>query len=252
MAQILTSYTVGEGNTLSRIAGRFGLSLLDILAINQQIHNPDHIMVGQVINITESASNIQPGRMFDGIHPAPGTTVAVQARYSEPPLTNTAENRHVDTYAEVIDQFAVGHNPRHLARDGFTFCNIFVWDITRAMNAEVPHWIDPTGEIAVPFSNGAKEMTINAGVDWLRNHGGDHGWASATEEQAQDTANQGRLSVVVWKNPTGGHGHTAVIRPGIITGEGPLIAQAGGRNFNAGRLKQGFGTRQSLQFYVHA
>lgn len=251
MAQIITSYTVQEGDTLSKIAARFGLSLQDVLEVNQQIHNPDLIMVGQVINITESTTPPAPGRLFDGVHPAPGTTVAVQSRYAEPPLTNDTGNRHVDTYTEVIDQFAVGHNPRHLARDGFTFCNIFLWDVTRAMGAEVPHWIDSSGDIAVPFSPGAQELTINAGVDWLNRHGDTHGWSPASEEQAQESANLGRLGVVVWKNPTGGHGHTAIIRPGSITNDGPLIAQAGRRNFNAGRLQQGFGTRQGLQFFIH-
>lgn len=253
MPLITESYVVKQGDTLSQIAKRFHLSLPDLLEANQQINHIDTIQVGQAINVPDPASPPPPAAFsFDGIHPAPGTTVAARERYTNPPLTNAEGNREVSTYTEVIDQFAVGHNPRHLPSSGFTFCNIFVWDVTRAMGAEIPHWIDALGNIAVPFSTGAQEITINAGVDWLKRFGDRHGWKLATIQQAQSNANEGKVAVVVWKNPIpGGHGHTAVIRPGSITTDGPLIAQAGAANFNAGRLKHGFGTRTGLQYYVH-
>ena len=72
------------------------------------------------------------------------------------------------------------------------------------------------------------------------------------ENQAQDNANLGNVSVAVWKNPTGGHGHTAVIRPGFVTPRGVTIAQAGSTNFGIGHLVDGFGTKVGIEYYIHS
>lgn len=86
----------------------------------------------------------------------------------------------------------------------------------------------------------------------LQNHGvEDHGWQSVTAQQAQDAANDGRLAVVLWKNQTGGHGHTAVVRPGELTTKGAAIAQAGAHNFNLGHVVNGFGSISSLLYFCH-
>lgn len=44
-------YIVARGDTLSRIAGRYGLRVKDILAVNPQIGNKNKIRVGQKINL---------------------------------------------------------------------------------------------------------------------------------------------------------------------------------------------------------
>jgi hypothetical protein len=156
-------------------------------------------------------------------------------------------------YSQLINQFAVGDNPRFLAGAGKTYCNIFVWDVTRAMGAEIPHWIDAAGSIAAPGAPDSFEININAGVTWMKNHGvSGHGWESATPEQAQAAANQGKIAVVMWKNETGGHGHTAIVRPGTLDSNGPATAQAGRHNFNLGHVRLGFGGNGPLKFYVHA
>lgn len=61
-----TTYTVRAGDTLAKIAARFGVSVQAILAANPQITNPDRIYVGQRITIPTGGS--QPPT------PAPGTT----------------------------------------------------------------------------------------------------------------------------------------------------------------------------------
>jgi LysM repeat protein len=48
------TYTVQPGDSLTIIANRFGLTLEDILAVND-IVDPDHIEVGQVITLPEGA-----------------------------------------------------------------------------------------------------------------------------------------------------------------------------------------------------
>jgi LysM repeat protein len=259
MPEIVETHEVQPGDTLSKIAASFGISVGDLLAANQQITNRDVIRVGQKINIpgTTPAPAVTPApghaEVYDGNHPAPGTTSTARALYSHPPLTNAPGQRDAAIYSQLINQFAVGDNPRFLAGQGKTYCNIFVWDVTRAMGAEVPHWVDAGGNIAVPGAPGAFEMNINAGVTWMKDHGvSQHGWQSATPAQAQDAANQGKIAVVLWKNQTGGHGHTAIVRPGTLDGSGPAIAQAGRHNFNLGHVRTGFGTLGPLEFYIHA
>jgi hypothetical protein len=258
MPQIADTYEIQPGDTLSKIASRLGMSLNDLLAANRQIDDPSVIRIGQKINIPGTAPppvvTPAPGHpdVYDGIHPAAGTTSTSRASYSHPPLTNPPGQRDPGVYSQLINQFAVGDNARYLAGQGKTYCNIFVWDVSRAMGAEVPHWIDAAGNIVAPGAHGANEININGGLNWMRSHGiPQHNWRSVTPAQAQDAANQGLISVVMWKNPTGGHGHTAIVRPGTITAKGPEIAQAGRHNFNLGRVTDGFGHLGPLLFVVH-
>jgi LysM repeat protein len=259
MLEIVNTHEVQPEDSLLEITTSFGISLEDLLAANRQITNLEPITVGQKINIpgTESVpigtAPPEQAQVFDGHHPAPGTTSTARALYSHPPLTNAPGHRDPAIYSQVINQFAVGDNPRFLAGEGKTYCNIFVWDVTRAMGAEVPHWIDAAGKIAVPGALGAFEININAGVTWMRKHGvPELGWQSSTPAQAQDAANEGKAAVVMWQNQTGGHGHTAIVRPGTIDGNGPTIAQAGRHNFNFGHVRIGFGANGPLEFFVHA
>ena len=257
MPQIADTYEVQPGDSLSRIAAHFGVTLDELLAANKQITNRDLINIGQKINIPGvDAVPVTPvpahAEVFDGHHPAPGTTSTSRALYVHPPLTNSEGKRDQAIYAQLINQFAVGDNPRYLAGHGKTYCNIFVWDVTRAMGAEVPHWVDAAGNIAAPGAAGANEININGGVSWMRTRGVPrHNWRSATAAEANDAANKGLVSVVMWKNPTGGHGHTAVVRPGIINSRGPQIAQAGRHNFNMGRVADGFGSLSPLEYFIH-
>nr|MCU0508510.1 LysM peptidoglycan-binding domain-containing protein [Anaerolineae bacterium] len=62
-----TVYTVRAGDTLAKIAARFGVSVSGILAANPQITNPDRIYIGQRITIPGPGGNPPPT-------PAPGTT----------------------------------------------------------------------------------------------------------------------------------------------------------------------------------
>lgn len=181
---------------------------------------------------------------FDGSTPAPGTTNTNAAQVTNPPLRGDPKNRNADTYNQVINQFAVGNNGRYTPRDSNgdgtrdTFCNIFLWDVTRAMGAEIPHWVDGNGNSVAPGKG--REMNANSTVDWMHKHGESKGWRKVTAEEAQKMANEGHPSVALWKNP-GGIGHVAVVRPGEVTAQGPSSAQAGGKNFNNKHIKDGFG-----------
>ena len=43
-----------------------------------------------------------------------------------------------------------------------------VWDVTKAMGAEIPHWVDNNGN-RVGVGQG-RELSANGTADWLRQH----------------------------------------------------------------------------------
>lgn len=156
---------------------------------------------------------------------------------TQAPLASLEGQRTRALYDAVIDQFDVARNPRYARRGGDTWCNIFAWDVTRAMGAEVPHWAS------------GRELDANSMHRWLAREGAARGWRRVTAQEAQTWANLGRPAVATWYNPQG-TGHVAIVRPGALTGRGPTIAQAGARNFNHGQLQDGFGQRPAV-FWVH-
>ncbi len=153
------------------------------------------------------------------------------------PQQNSQGQRSAATYSDVIDQFDVANNPRYAQRDGNTYCNIFAWDVTRAMGAEIPHYWQ------------GRELDANGVADWLRDEGNNYGWHAVSEEEAQDMANQGKPVVVSWKND-GGIGHIGVVRPGEINENGPALAQAGSTNTNNAHVRDTFGSVDAI-YYAH-
>jgi LysM repeat protein len=267
------TYTVRSGDTLSGIAARHNTTWQELARTNN-IQNPNLIRPGQQLTLpggspatnNQPAANntapattttpttttqppaIQPGR-YDGRTPAAGTTSQRAWVPVDAPLQNAPGNRDPNTYAQVLNQFAVGDNPRYARRDGNTYCNIYAWDATRAMGAEIPHWVDRNGRPAAVGASGAHELDANGLNSWLNNHGGSNGWRKVSASEAQDAANLGQPSVASWRNP-GGIGHVAMVRPGEVTSRGPAIAQAGGSNFNSGHVADGFGSRQP-EYWIH-
>jgi hypothetical protein len=193
-----------------------------------------------------SAPSGDPSRdlLYDGTMPAPGTVETRRSYRNNPPVTGDPSNRSRMLYDNVINQFAVGVNPRYKQKftDGkitSTYCNIFSWDVTRAMGAEIPHWVDSAGERMAPLQG--SEISANATNDWLHKHGSRHGWRKVADPgEAQALANDGHPVVASWKNlkrrPNGRpySGHIAIVRPGNLGKKGPHIAQAGAKNFNTG------------------
>ena len=107
---------------------------------------------------------------------------------------------------------------------------------------------------------------LNMTMKWLEEHGDEHGWSrldpTRGPELAQKWANSGRPVIAIWENPTGGHGHIAVVRPGSVedvrtrrpgskTAKGPAIGQAGKKVLDASHLDKGFGPKSGIQFWVH-
>ncbi len=71
------TYVVQVGDTLAKIANRFGTTVSAIMAVNPQIYNPNVIYVGQVINLPAGSGNplpppIPPTKPCNCPAPAPG------------------------------------------------------------------------------------------------------------------------------------------------------------------------------------
>jgi hypothetical protein len=109
---------------------------------------------------------------------------AVQA-----PVQSREGKRSRDLLDQVIRQFAVATNPRY-SEDGpgRPRAHIFVWDVSRAMGCEVPHFV------------GAKELTLAQTCDWLRHEGPMRGWRRVAEYEVLNTVEQGQLVVAMPKD----------------------------------------------------
>lgn len=180
-------------------------------------------------------------------------------------LTNDIGNRSAYNYFKVIEQFEVEKSARY-EPGTWTYCNIFVWDVTRAMGAEIPHWVikinndgrsamDSNGIFTVEREN-RKEMLVNETVDWLKQHGETYGWRRIDARMAQQMANEGHPSIAVWENPNPKKfGHIAVIRPGSVGDErGTAISQAGILVLDASHIDKGFKDqdhKKRIQYWYH-
>ena len=159
------------------------------------------------------------------------------------PIKNTLSDRNPDKYNKVIDQFKVDTNTRYDSGkkdyNTDTYCNIFAWDVTMAMGAEIPH-----------YRNG-EELNANEIFNWLKNEGKNYGWQPVDEKTAQEYANMGKPAVAAKENPEPQSGHIAIIRPGKITEKGATTAQAGATNFNYGTVGDGFFSSVGIVYYIH-
>jgi hypothetical protein len=158
------------------------------------------------------------------------------------PIQNEMGNRRADFLRTVLEQFQVTKSPRYLPQDGKTYCNIYVWDCTRALKCEIPHWLDDKPK--------RRELNANATCDWLEIVGLQADWWKTNRASATLRANAGFPVVATWKNPNPKHsGHVAMLVPS----QGPTrIAQAGKYNLFDAPLSKGFGSyTDEVLFWTH-
>jgi hypothetical protein len=173
-----------------------------------------------------------------------------------PVLTNAEGERSAELYRTIIDQFNVEKAPRYRPyRNGYTYCNIFVWDVTSAMGAEIPHYTEPsTGEPRYyPDIKGTNQLGAIAIDEWLRTKGQNYGWLEVDAKTAQRYANEGKPAVT-----TAGHsGHVQIVCPSedgeYDEARGAAIAQAGSKVRNYAHISDiyGNGNPKSVRYFVH-
>lgn len=124
-----------------------------------------------------------------------------------------------------------------------------MWDVTRALAAEVPHWVNDAGAPQAPCCG--IEQDANRTARWLCEHGPRYGWTVVSVEEAQRLANEGRPVVFAWNNPEG-RGHVGMVRPGSFHPTlGPAVAQAGAWNVNDTHVGRIFDSYTTPAYYAH-
>lgn len=170
-----------------------------------------------------------------------------------PDFVNSDKERSPENYRKALAQFEVATNPRYVkghdndpTNGEETYCNIFLWDATKALGCEVPHWVDLATGVETAMGKG-RELSANGVCDWFSMHGLKFGWMKCDEVQARRRASAGFPTVVLWRN-VNGIGHVAMVLTGTDV---TRIAQAGTRNFFDEQLLRGFGGATPLNFYTH-
>jgi hypothetical protein len=104
------------------------------------------------------------------------------------PVSSREGKRSPELTEQVLAQFAVGTNPRYQDdAPGKPRGHIFVWDVSRAMGCEIPHFA------------GARELTLPQTVDWLRHEGPMRGWLKTSDYDVFEHAALGQLVVAIPK-----------------------------------------------------
>lgn len=169
-----------------------------------------------------------------------------QAAELDAPLTNDSSSRSPEALRAVLAQFNVESSPRYQPKRGAdgkltTFCNIFMWDATRALMAEIPHWVGEEGD--------RRELNCNNTLGWLELHGPAAGWRETKDPLvAAAHASNGGPAIVIWRNPSGGPGHVAMLLPS--SGTEVRIAQAGARCLFDVPLDE-FGVVHGRRYFTH-
>ncbi|MBL8952961.1 MAG: hypothetical protein JNK82_19445 [Myxococcaceae bacterium] len=178
----------------------------------------------------------QVSQVYDGIHPPPALAAIDTWKATIPPAQSMFGRRSKRSLLNVIAQFAAGHNPRYLPdAKGALRAHIFVWDVSRAMGCEIPHFL------------GGRELTIGQTVDWLKMDGHNRGWRKLLRDNALKEVEQGNLCIVVPKHPK--QKLIAVLRP-RYSDNVLRVAAAIPQKGNEIACREAFGT-EDVETYVH-
>lgn len=189
----------------------------------------------------------------------PGTTLGqVLARIRDLDTsgdTKTADAMRAQLYRAnayaVVATLNVEKSGRYQPRNGQTYCNVYAYDMVRALGAYLPRvwWYSGAEQqlragkhVGSDYGKTVYEMNADGLWQWLEGTGQEFGWAKLDDmPAAQSYANAGRVVVLAAKNSRG-PGHISVVLPETeqaqASGEGaamrPLQSQAGAANENVG------------------
>lgn len=176
-------------------------------------------------------------------------------------LTSVPGRRNASLYAAVMNQFNVENHQRYAINkmgNNDTYCNIYAWDVTKAMGAEIPHYVDSNNQPTTSSAKGARAVNANGMNNWLNSSAGKaNGWRKVSAQEAQMLANQGYPAVASWKNPSG-HGHISMVAPSkdgrYDSSRGVAISQAGADLIQYGYISQVYkkSALKNVEYFVHA
>jgi hypothetical protein len=142
------------------------------------------------VTLDEDEDDSSLGQVCDGLHPAAGVTAIDTWKATSPPVQSMFGRRSKRGYLNVIAQFAAGHNPRYAPdAKGASRAHVFVWDVSRAMGCEIPHFL------------GGRELSLAQTVDWMKLSSQPRGWRRVKIETAIEQVEAGNLVVMVPRDP---------------------------------------------------
>ncbi|MDP1829046.1 MAG: hypothetical protein Q8L48_37635 [Archangium sp.] len=175
---------------------------------------------------------------YDGETPAEEVVDKETWRAVKAPVQSRPKRRSGRTLWSVIDQFAVGNNPRYsvISPAADPRAHVFTWDVSMAMECEIPH------------NRGGREMTLAQTVDWVRLECIYRGWRKIDSAGALAAADRGELVVAISRDTKARA--LAIVRPGGAGDDGlPRVASAGRPRGNDLSVAQAIGP--AVDFYTH-
>ena len=177
------------------------------------------------------------GETYDGVTPADEVSSTDTWKAVNAPVQSRERRRSAQVLRTVIDQFAVGHNPRYTPESPTKpRAHVFVWDVSRAMSCEVPHFF------------AGREGSLSQTVDWVRREGPVNGWRRLDATTAAAAAEGGELVLAMPRDVR--KCLVAVVRPGGLDPDGhPRVASANAmRGNNLGVLEV---LARPIEYYGH-
>ena len=187
------------------------------------------------MTLDEDEDDSTVGEVYDGSRPAQGVTAVDTWKATTPPAQSMFGRRTRRSYLNVIHQFAAGHNPRYAPDAKGSRAHVFVWDVSRAMGCEIPHFL------------AGRELNLAQTVDWLKMSSLSRGWRKVKLETALEQVELGNLAVVVPKDPR--QKKIAVLRPRDEQGALRVAAAVPEKGNDVG-LFEAMGTNE-VELFVH-
>lgn len=177
-----------------------------------------------------------PTKKYDGKTVPPELSGRDVWKAVQAPVISREGRRTKALYDQVVKQFGVTVNPRYDDdAPGKPRGHIFVWDVSRAMGCEIPHFV------------GAKELTLAQTCDWVRHEGPMRGWRRVND--LLDTIEAGKMVVAIPKAPT--VKHIAVVAPQEPSPDGkPRFTGACLIRSDAGAMREMFGV-MAIEYFFH-
>lgn len=148
----------------------------------------------------DAAPQASPSLTFDGTDAPPQLKNRDVWKAVQAPLQSAPGKRSRKLYENVLRQFALATNPRYDDdAPGKIRGHIYVWDVSRAMGCEIPHFV------------GAKELTLAQTCDWLRHEGPMRGWKRVSDVEIYERANAGHLVIALPRDAR--TKHIAIVSP---------------------------------------